>query len=115
MYESDPGAALLFLARAHSSAPDVLKPILWAEHVVADSVWRQEHGFLGADQVDPDALKELQKLSKHEYWWSRLYVAQMMRKHPAFRRRETIVALKQDKHPLVRRVATFITSQNLDG
>lgn len=105
LYDSDPGEALLTLMRAHQlRQPEELKAILWAEHVVSDVLWKQQYGFLKPDQVEPAAIGELAKLSGHREWWVRLYVAEIVRQHPAFRQPELMDRLKHDEHALVRDV-----------
>jgi hypothetical protein len=103
MYQADPGEALLTLMRAHQlRKPEELKTILWAEHVVSDVIWKQRHGFLGLDEIEPAAGRELASLSGHREWWVRLYAAEIMRQHPAFRQPSLIDKLSRDSHVLVR-------------
>jgi hypothetical protein len=106
MYQTDPGEALLTLMRAYSlRQPEALRDVLWAEHVVADVLWKQQNGFLKADEVDPAAVAELARLARHEAWWARLYVAETMRQHPALRAAPVLEALARDTEPLVRQAA----------
>ena len=103
MYESDPGAALLTLMRAYQlRQPATLKTLLWAEHVVSDVLWKQRNGFLNPDEIEPAGAAELARLARHEAWWVRLYVAEIMRQHPAFRQPALVERLKRDAHHLVR-------------
>lgn len=106
LYETDPGTALLLMMRIH--AVDVLesKGILWAEHVVADSLWKQRYGFLARDEIEPGALEQIGFLSRHARWWARASAAAIMSRHTAFSHAELEDALRQDEHPLVRKLAT---------
>jgi hypothetical protein len=107
MYESDPGEALLAFMRAYQlRQPEALKTLLWAEHVVSDVLWKQRNGFLSPDESEPAANAELVRLTRHEAWWVRLYVAETMRQHPAFRDPAVLAVLKRDMHPLVRQAAS---------
>jgi hypothetical protein len=103
MYESDPGEALLTLMRSFQlRQPAALKQLLWAEHVVSDVLWKQRYGFLDPDEIEPAAAEELAKLAGHEAWWARLYVAEIMRQHTAFRQPALVELLKHDTHRSVR-------------
>lgn len=83
MYEGDPGVALLTIMRASQMRdPAEIRPILWAEHVVADLMLRRQFGFVEAKAVDPAVVRELDKLSQHKAWWARLYVAEIIRSNP---------------------------------
>lgn len=114
MYEHGPGSALLVLNRVHlvgtpsSTSPEWKRyqRILWAEHVVSNNLWKQEHQFIGEDEVEPAAAAELEKLSRHEAWWARLYVAEILAQHPEFRTDEVVARLKDDRHELVRLAIT---------
>jgi hypothetical protein len=102
MYDSAPGVALLAMLRAHPDRrPESLKPVLWAEHVVSDTLWKQQHGFLARDKVEPAAKQELEKLSRDGRWWVRLYVAAIMRQHEAFHEKGIAKRLGDDPHSLV--------------
>jgi len=106
IYGSDPGEALLTLMRAYQlRQPADLQPLLWAEHVVADVLWKQRHGFLNPAEIEPAAARELASLARHPAWWARLYVAEVMRQHPAFRQPGLLEQLQRDLHRLVREAA----------
>jgi hypothetical protein len=82
-YDSDPGDGVLVLARRH------------------------KHGFLQTSRVLPRAAAEVQKLATYEDWWVRLYVAKILRQHPAFRTPELVARLAADKNVLVREAMAF--------
>lgn len=89
---------------------------LWAENVVSDAVRKKEildrlvrsgkaprESALRLQTLSrEEANLELATLSKHEAWWTRLYVAEILRQHPQFRTPEVIERLKADPHELVR-------------
>jgi len=112
MYQRNPGEALLTLAgtsllpRNREGWKEKWKSLLWAEHVVSDVLWKHEHGFLDKRKVEPDAKAQLERLSKDDAWWVRLYVAEILRQHPAFRTPEMVERLKKDPHELVREAIT---------
>ncbi len=103
MYDSDPGVALLTLMRGYQlREPGEIRPILWAEHVVADLLWRRQHGFLKPDAVEPAALEQLSALLRHRDWWVRVYVLEMLRRHPELRTEALVQNLQKDDHPRIR-------------
>jgi hypothetical protein len=113
MYESDPGEALLTLMRAYQlRRPAELKELLWAEHVVSDVLWKQRNGFLKRDEIEPAAAQELASLAGHEAWWVRLYVAEIMHQHPAFRQPGLVETLQGDAHHLVREAVPTSEGEN---
>lgn len=113
MYDADAGMALLAMMRAHQlREPEQIKRVLWAEHVVADVLWKQQFGFLKGDEVEPAAIEQLRLLATHDAWWARLYVAEVMRQRAPFRRAELLNTLSSDANLLVRESAgTKATTQ----
>jgi hypothetical protein len=106
MYASAPGEALLTLMRAHGlREPEDIKEILWAEHTVADVLWKHQYGFLDLERNEPAAVQELSKLAGHRAWWARLYAAEIMRQHAVFRNAALLERLMNDAHELVREAA----------
>lgn len=104
MYESAPREALLTLmgANADKVAPEERRKIVWAEHVVGNTLWKQRYDFLEEDQVEAEATEQLTKMAAHNQWWARLYAATIMRQHPEFRQPDLVERLKEDPHDLVR-------------
>jgi len=103
MYESDPGTALLTMLRAYQLRdPEQIKPILWAEHLVADLFWRRRFGFVASTAVDAAAIQQLEKLSQHDRWWVRLYVMAVVSAHPELGSPELTARLRRDRNALVR-------------
>lgn len=113
MYRAEPGLAMLTFMRAYGLAGrKEAKPILWAEHLVADVLWKWKHGFLKRGVVEPEAVEALWDLSDHPRWWARLYVAEIMRQHPPFRTDELIAVLLADPDESVRSVVTSFVTNN---
>jgi hypothetical protein len=104
MFESHPGAALLLFREISALRREESRALLWAEHEVADALWKYHYGFLQPDETDTEAFEQLAKLSGHSEWWVRLYVAQVMHRHKALSDARIVAALKQDAHELVRKV-----------
>lgn len=103
MYETDPGTALLTMMRGYQLRdPKEMKPILWAEHVIADMFWKRQFGFLAPQEVPAAAVNELDALSRHERWWVRLYVAELLHCYSELRRPEMLDRLREDRHAVVR-------------
>lgn len=116
MYESEPGLGLLTLMRSYIRYnPAETKPILWAEHLVADVLWKWKHGFLDRGKVEPEALEALEELAQHSRWWARLYVAEIMREHPKFRTDDLIAGLVVDEDASVRAVVLSFVTPDTQG
>ena len=113
LYETDPGTALLLMMRIHAVDISESRGILWAEHVVADNLWKQRFGFLGKDEVEPEALEQVGLLAQHPRWWARAYAAALTSRHPAFASVDSREALRRDAHPVVRELAA--AAQNPPG
>lgn len=104
MYTSDAGTALLTMVRAcQLRDPEEIKPILWAEHVVSDLLWRRRYGFIERHAVEAEAQRQIRVLSRHPHWWVRMYVAQLIGVHPELGDDGLVKTLLSDTHELVRR------------
>jgi hypothetical protein len=104
LYRTAPSAGLLALGGLWSANNESEhRSLLYAEHTVADAVWR-EGAFLTEAELT-EALTELDKLAKHEGWWVKLYVAEMLRRHEMFRRDDILQRLRNDPNPLVAKAA----------
>lgn len=106
MYMTAPDSALLTMLGIYVDRPEQQKPILWGEHVVNDVLWKQQYGFLRPDEIEAPAAEHLDKLSRHDEWWVRLYVAEILSSEAEFRTPEMVKRLKEDSHPLVRKAMT---------
>jgi hypothetical protein len=97
MYDVDPGVALLTMMRASQmQKPEELREVLWAEHVVSDSIWKKTHGFVERDTVDPLVSEQLERLAGHTEWWARLYVPTIMKRHPTLQSADLLEKLSKD-------------------
>lgn len=103
MYTSNPGEAMRTCMSVFWDRQESMQPVLWAEHVVADVLRKQECKFIGPHETTPEAIAELGRLSKHRAWWARLYVAAILRQEPEFRTEDLMKRLRTDSHPLVRK------------
>jgi len=106
MYQRCPGTALLTMREIYVREPERVKGLLWAEHVISDTIWKHRHGFLPTNTVESEAATQVAKLAKDDAWWVRLYVAEILRQHPAFRTPELVERLTKDPHELVRDAIT---------
>src|SRR5262245_28164828 len=107
LFEVDPGAALLAVTRVQVTDPAELRALLWAEHEVADVLWKLRFGFRErADlrQSEPEALAQLDLLARHPRWWARYYAARVGSLEPALAVRTE--ELRRDEHALVREAAS---------
>jgi hypothetical protein len=103
MYREGPSEALLTLVRVYRGDPEMVKQLKWAEHVVSDVLWKQQNGFLKPKEVEPAAVEQLEKLSRHSEWWVRLYVAELLNQEPEFQTPELVKRLNDDNHTLVQK------------
>ncbi|MEX2172066.1 MAG: hypothetical protein WD851_22285, partial [Pirellulales bacterium] len=87
---------------------ELRREVLLAEHTVSNAIWLKEHRFGEEFQKAlPEATSELAKLAKHDEWWVRLYVAEIMRQHRELRQRAVVQRLASDSNSLVSKAATF--------
>ncbi|MBX3425628.1 MAG: hypothetical protein KF688_08115 [Pirellulales bacterium] len=113
MFERSPGEALLIFNKADnldgSGRPGRARPrddVTLAEHVVSNALWFKQHRYEERFQAAlPDAKNELSKLGSHEHWWVRLYVVQIMRRHPEFREPVVLARLASDGYAPVSEIA----------
>lgn len=117
MMRSHPTTALITMTRAlrlgerdHAA----LKRLLWADHVIQDVIWKQQHGFLNANRVEPAAEAQLDVLLEEEAWWVRLYAARTLDSHPAFRNPARINQLVSDRDRQVREAAAAMAATEPD-
>lgn len=103
MIHKQPGKALVCVTDVFVKETKQSKELLWAEHVISDIIWKHDYGFLPKTKTEPEAITQLYILSKYDEWWVRLYVAEVMRQHKAFRQPEIIERLKKDEYLLVRK------------
>ena len=105
LFDVDPDAALLALARAQVTDAAELRGLLWAQHESADALWKLRFGFLAPAELaraEPEAVAQLRFLARHAHWWARLYAAAVARAQPALAALLPMDELARDGHPLVR-------------
>ncbi|MBK8913546.1 MAG: hypothetical protein IPM64_02915 [Phycisphaerales bacterium] len=116
LYGVDPGAAMLLMMRAHQwRDPAAMRELLWAEHVLSGTLWKQQHGFLRPDEVEDAAVVELRRLAGHREWWVRLCAAELMRAHRSLAQADLAGALAADENALVRESATATIAPEPQG
>jgi hypothetical protein len=109
LFSVDPGAALRALARAQVRDPAELRALVWAEHEIADVIWKLRHGFrTGAElaRTEPEALEQLALLARNRRWWARLHAVRVAADEPALAAAVPLAELVDDPHPLVREAAS---------
>ncbi|HKQ47912.1 MAG TPA: hypothetical protein VJZ71_07585 [Phycisphaerae bacterium] len=103
MYESEPGTALQTMVRAcQLRKPEEIKPLLWAEHVVAELLWKRQYGFVERTAADVAVVQELEKLSRQPQWWVRLYVVEIVLAYPELGPPGVVERLLEDADPRIR-------------
>jgi len=102
LYNRAPSAALLSFAQSClTDQHEKVRAIYWAEHTIADVAWRQAIAMLQPGDVQRGEA-ELDKLSRYDEWWVRLYVAHMLRRHDdVFDAQPIRKRLRADLNPLV--------------
>ena len=103
---TDPGAALLVLTRAQVRDLAELRALLWAEHEVADALWKLRNGFVTAEELPraaSEALAQLDFLARHARWWARAFAARIGSQEPGLAVR--MEELRGDPNALVRELA----------
>lgn len=110
MYEFAPGPAMIAIGKSmRQEAPEgEVRSLIFAEHVIADTIWKQQRLFLPKDEVEPEAAEQLALLAASESWYARLYAAEIMRQHRGFRDDDLIDRLALDENALVREFAKAI-------
>jgi len=114
LLETDPGAGFLALTRAvkwDPSEPGELRALLWAEHAVADALWKRSHGFVAADELAraaPEAMAQLGVLARQPRWWARLYALEVAVAEPGLRAALPLELLARDENAQVRELAASL-------
>jgi hypothetical protein len=105
-----PGHALLLFGDIYSEKPkfgEFPRDLMWSDHVVTTVQWRLVKGFIQDGDLEK-AREELDKLSRHQAWYARRYVTEVVREAPKLGTPEIINLLKKDAHPLVNESARLI-------
>lgn len=110
LFATDPGAALLAFARLEVREGDELRALLWAEHSLADALWRFHFASsppADFERAEPEAVAQLAVLASHPRWWARLAAVELGLREPVLRARLPLEALARDGHALVRERAAL--------
>jgi len=97
-----PTASLMYYVQTESRLQnrDKMNVILWAQHTVDDVLWKQQLHF-GKPGDLRTAIDELDKLSRFDEWWVKLYVAEIVRRHEELRDEKILERLRKDSNELV--------------
>lgn len=88
---------------------DQHRDIRLAARLVNNAVWFAENGHDERLQAAlPEVNERLAKLSAHDKWWVRLYVAEIMRRHPELRLDDVLRKLREDGEESVSKAAKSV-------
>jgi hypothetical protein len=111
-----PRVVLDFLKIPNGSVVSGALPHIDAQDPTLRKVAREFlNAFLPADQVDSEAKEALIAIADSPHWWVRLYVAEIMKRHPPFRSEEVIEALIVDEEESVRTAALSIVGDRKES
>ena len=109
MFHRSPGEAFLTLAQIFIHDPEERRSIIQSEEIIEQDFRKRYLGPVESSvKISSKAVEAFNKLSKYEYWWVRLYFAEILRKDPyaplyvETTLPEIIKSLEQDGHPLVK-------------
>ncbi len=110
MYEYDSAAAMWEMRDVYGAnmSADDFRGLSAGEHVVSEILFRQQAGLIAPDQLDQPAVEQLARLAQYRQWWVRLYVANVLLKHPQFRKPQVLDLLKNDTDDLVKQTTSRI-------
>lgn len=82
---TDPQAALKDFAMRLLGSERATNPrwreVVYAQHMIEDSLWLEDLSFIDEGQMTPEAAKQLDLLTASPEWWVRLYVVEVMLRH----------------------------------
>lgn len=90
------------LSNKNPSALTKIRAVLLSEHIISNVIWHEEFRFDIRREQRVQAKDNLTFLSKHKIWWVRLYVAEIMQKHPSLLVEDVVKRLKADENDFVR-------------
>jgi hypothetical protein len=104
LFDMRPGRALLLFGDIYlgdkGKPGDASRDLVWADHLISTVTWRIFNGFVQEGDLEK-ARKEVDRLSKHDGWYARRYVIEVIRAEPKLGTPEIVDRLKKDPHPLV--------------
>ncbi|MAX25614.1 MAG: hypothetical protein CMJ19_14035 [Phycisphaeraceae bacterium] len=101
MFKHDPQEAILVFNNSSGLPVEVIRSVLWMQHLVGVAVWRHENKFDFKDTLDA-AKNEIGKAVHSQHWWVRLYVAAILKKYEIFNDEQYRKMLKDDDCQLVK-------------
>jgi len=78
------------------------RSLKWAAHLTSLYLWRKQNEFIKGDSEQLDSQKQLAQISNSEFWWARLYIAEILRRNPELRTPELVKALQADTNDYVK-------------
>jgi hypothetical protein len=101
LFETAPNSAFIFFASEAERSDHV--PYLRKERIISNALYEKHPlGGIPAGNVDGATAGALRDLAMSQYWWSRMFVAEIMTQNKEFRDAEVIKRLREDENELVR-------------
>lgn len=110
VFDVAPSKALLLFGDIYSEEPKFgvfPRPLMWSDHVIKTVKWRLRNRFLQDGDLEK-AQSVMDDLSKHDGWYARRYVVEVMRNIPKLGTPEILDRLKKDPNPLVSEPAKLV-------
>jgi hypothetical protein len=101
LFEVDSNGAFLFF---HTTAkPQEFISLRRAERTIANVLYEKQYlGGLSERTIDTETAQIVRELAESDYWWARLFIAELMVQNREFRQVDLIATLREDENPLVR-------------
>ena len=104
MIQQDSAAAMVILARYFLKDPQQYVDVLDAYRTLDNRRWKKKVHINLTEEILPEERAAVQLLAKHEQWWARLCVVELVREDDDLGYEEVLQQLVEDEHPLVREV-----------
>jgi hypothetical protein len=102
LFEAVPGTVFLLYAD-RDAAGDEIRPYYRKWRVIDNALFEKHWlGGIPGGRVDQATADVMRELAASKYWWSRLFVAEIMVQNKEFRDPELVKQLEQDENELVR-------------
>jgi hypothetical protein len=106
LFEALPSASFFLFSGAYFTAEierDEIIPYRRKQRLVDNALYEKKWlGGIPGGKVDEVTTRALRELAASKYWWSRMFVAELMVQHKEFRDADTIKKLRDDENELVR-------------
>lgn len=106
VYSTNPSQALLLFDDIYWKQPWPHN-LKWSDHIINIVKWRIRNRYLQEGDLEK-AQKELDGLSKHEGWYARRYVVEVLSASPKLGTADIVNRLKKDPNPLVAEPAKLL-------